>query len=277
MQTPLQVLSARPKEAVLFMEGAKHLRKRQVWCECVCALKKDVWKTPLALSLAKAHTDTHGHARIRKHTMANVKMYSLCMTNPNIGVCCAECATLLPFLPKWIKGWLSAEGPGPFTWDWCLSIWCIKIIYSNPPRPSASCALLKPSASAERPQHTHTRDSQKLIDLWNHNQNIVSLSLSHSLTHTHTHTLFLSLLCLSYIFPGTVTLPCKLLTQQTLLRCGRFTTPASAERSALSQPISFQWGPAPLWSGHYHKLIHKLVRQGMTGWGPWGAWRVNAR
>lgn len=67
-----------------------------------------------------------------------------------------------------------------------------------------------------------------------------------SLSHTHTCTLFLSLLCLSHIFPGTVTLPCKLLTQQTLLRCGSFTTPASAERSALSQPISFQWGPAPL-------------------------------
>lgn len=242
MQTPLQVLSARPKEAVLFMEGQNNWGNSKDGMNACVSSNQERCVFPLACE------GTQGHARIHKHTVANVKMYRLCMTNPNISVCCAEWTTLLPFLPKWIKEWISVQGPGPFTWDWCLSIWCVKIIYINLPRPSVSCTLLKPSASAECLQHTHTALTE--VNRLAKSQSEHCLSLTHSLP----------LLFLSYIFPGTVTLPSKLLTQQTLLRCGCFTTPASAERSALSQPISFQWGPAPLWSGHYHKLIHKLVR-----------------
>lgn len=130
-------------------ETSKETARIVRMCVCVHGSRKMCGKH-LARSLA--HMGTHGHVCIHKHTMANVKMYSLCMTNPNAS---AECTTLPPFLPKWKQGWISAEGPGPFTWDWCLSIWCIKIIGINVLHSSVSCALLKPSASAEQPQHTH--------------------------------------------------------------------------------------------------------------------------
>lgn len=84
MQTPLQVLSAKPKEAVLFMDDLKHLRKLHGKCECVWITKRSAENAPLCLF------GTRGDVCIHKHTIPNVEMYSLRMANPsNIR---AECA-----------------------------------------------------------------------------------------------------------------------------------------------------------------------------------------
>lgn len=103
MQTPLQVLSAKPKEAVLFMDGLKHLRKQHGKYECVCVDHKRCVEDSLCL---------HGHVRIHKHTIVNVEMYRLCMANPHMR---AECA-LPPLVdPSGNTGWISAGGLRPFT------------------------------------------------------------------------------------------------------------------------------------------------------------------
>lgn len=128
-------------------------------CVCVRGSRKTCGKH-LALSLA--HMGTHGHVRIHKHTMANVKMYSLCMTNPNAS---AECTTLPPFfLPKWKQGWISAEGPGAIH----LRLMPLHLMHKDhrhQPAPLISVLCSLKTIHISRTATTHTRHIQKLIDL----------------------------------------------------------------------------------------------------------------
>lgn len=76
----------------------------------------------------------------------------------------------------WKKDLVSAEGPGPFT------LRLMPLIQINPPFPHI---LLKPSASAERPQHT-LAEVNRLVK----SQSEHCLSLTHTalLTHCSSHT-----------------------------------------------------------------------------------------
>lgn len=97
MQTPLQVLSARPKEAVLFMGGQGIERKVQGWRERVCVC--------VSASLLQRHT------RTRVDTRADVLRQMLkCIVSAWLALTSLYAAPNVqhssPVLAKWIEGWV---------------------------------------------------------------------------------------------------------------------------------------------------------------------------
>lgn len=173
------------------------------------------------------------------HTLASFKMYNLCITDLKINAWCPERSILLTQVYKRVdfngRNWVPVHHlrlmPLHLTWKDHLY------------QPVLHVHTVKPSTSAKCPTHPHTVNWLEKSQSGHNFSSLFSLSLSHT---------YLPIMRTFFPLPNprTVTLACKLLTQQTLLWCGSFTTSAFAERSALSQPISFQQGAALLWSSH---------------------------
>ena len=102
----------------------------------------------------KTHTDTHAFTNTLWQMLKCIVSAWATLTSVYAVL---NVQHFLCFLPKWIEGWISEQEPGPFTGDWCVSIWCVKIIYINPP--GRQCPLKTVGISRTSTTHTHTRDS----------------------------------------------------------------------------------------------------------------------